>query len=104
MSNESQVIIGETGASYQINSLSELKFICENYIKELDVTQNDISIINNLEQNFVYLNNLEYKTSSKYFIYNKRYNNNLLQSFHSYQSKNTANLSYSPNDISINIK
>ena len=103
MSNESQVIIGETGASYQINSLSELKFICENYIKELDVTQNDISIINNLEQNFVYLNNLEYKTSSKYFIYNKRYNNNLLQSFHSYQSKNTANLSSSPNDISINI-
>ena len=103
MSNESQVIIGETGASYQINSLSELKFICENYIKELDVTQNDISIINNLEQNFVYLNNLEYKTSSKYFIYNKRYNNNLLQSFYSYQSKNTANLSSSPNDISINI-
>ena len=103
MSNESQVIIGETGASYQINSLSELKFICENYIKELDVTQNDISIINNLEQNFVYLNNLEYKTSSKYFIYNKRYNNNLLQSFHSYQSKNTANLSSSQKDISINI-
>ena len=103
MSNESQVIIGETGASYQINSLSDLKFICENYIKELNVTQNDISIINNLEQNFVYLNNLEYKTSSKYFIYNKRYNTNLLQSFHSYQNKNTANLSSSPNDIFINI-
>ena len=103
MSNESQVIIGETGANYQINSFSELKFICENYIKELDVTQNDISIINNLEQNFVYLNNLEYKASSKYFLYNKRYNDNLLQSFHSYQSKNTANLASSPNDISINI-
>ena len=58
MSNESQVIIGETGASYQINSLSELKFICENYFKELGVTQNDISIINNLDQNFVYLHNL----------------------------------------------
>ena len=103
MSNESQVIIGETGASYQINSLSELKFICDNYIKELDVTQNDISIINNLEQNFVYLNNLEYKNDSKYFLYSKRYNDNLLQSFHSYQSKNTANLSSSINDISINI-
>ena len=103
MSNESQVIIGETGANYQINSFSELKFICENYIKELDITQNDISIINNLEQNFVYLNNLEYKASSKYFLYNKRYNDNLLQSFHSYQSKNTANLASSPNDISINI-
>ena len=57
MSNESLVIIGETGASYQINSLSELKFICENYFKELGVTQNDISLINNLDQNFVYLHN-----------------------------------------------
>ena len=103
MSNESQVIIGETGASYQINSLSDLKFICENYFKELGVTQNDISIINNLEQNFVYLHNLEYKTSSKYFIFSKRYNNNLLQSFYNYQNKNTADLSSSPNDIEINI-
>ena len=103
MSNESQVIIGETGASYQINSLSDLKFICENYFKELGVTQNDISIINNLEQNFVYLHNLEYKTSSKYFIFSKRYNNNLLQSFYNYQNKNTADLSSSHNDIEINI-
>ena len=103
MSNESQVIIGETGASYQINSLSELKFICENYFKELGVTQNDISIINNLDQNFVYLHNLEYKTSSKYFLFSKRYNNKLLQSFYNYQNKNTADLSSSPNDISINI-
>ena len=103
MSNESQVIIGETGASYQINSLSDLKFICENYFKELGVTQNDISIINNLEQNFVYLHNLEYKTSSKYFLFSKRYNNKLLQSFYNYQNKNTADLSSSPKDISINI-
>ena len=103
MSNESLVIIGETGASYQINSLSELKFICENYFKELGVTQNDISIINNLDQNFVYLHNLEYKTSSKYFLFSKRYNNKLLQSFYNYQNKNTADLSSSPNDISINI-
>ena len=103
MSNESQVIIGETGASYQINSLSDLKFICENYFKELGVTQNDISIINNLDQNFVYLHNLEYKTSSKYFLFSKRYNNKLLQSFYYYQNKNTAGLSSSPNDISINI-
>ena len=103
MSNESQVIIGETGASYQINSLSDLKFICENYFKELGVTQNDISIINNLDQNFVYLHNLEYKTSSKYFLFCKRYNNKLLQSFYNYQNKNTADLSSSPNDISINI-
>ena len=103
MSNESQVIIGETGASYQINSLSDLKFICENYFKELGVTQNDISIINNLDQNFVYLHNLQYKTSSKYFLFSKRYNNKLLQSFYNYQNKNTADLSSSPNDISINI-
>ena len=103
MSNESLVIIGETGASYQINSLSDLKFICENYFKELGVTQNDISIINNLDQNFVYLHNLEYKTSSKYFLFSKRYNNKLLQSFYNYQNKNTADLSSSPNDISINI-
>ena len=103
MSNESQVIIGETGASYQINSLSDLKFICENYFKELGVTQNDISIINNLELNFVYLHNLEYKSSSKYFIFSKRYNNNLLLSFYNYQNKNTANLSSSPKEISINI-
>ena len=103
MSNESQVIIGETGASCQINSLSDLKFICENYFKELGVTQNDISIINNLELNFVYLHNLEYKSSSKYFIFSKRYNNNLLQSFYNYQNKNTANLSSSPKEISINI-
>ena len=103
MQNESQVIIGETGASYQINSLSELKFICENYFKELGVTQNDISIINNLEQNFVYLHNLEYKSNSKYFIFSKRYNNKLLQSFHNYQNKNTANLSSTTKEISINI-
>ena len=103
MSNESQVIIGETGVSYQINSLSELKFICENYFKELGVTQNDISIINNLDQNFVYLHNLEYKTSSKYFLFSKRYNNNLLQSFYNYQNKNTVDLSSSPNDIEISI-
>ena len=103
MSNESQVIIGETGASYQINSLSELKFICENYFKELGVTQNDISIINNLDQNFVYFHNLEYKTNSKYFLYSKRYNNKLLQSFYNYQKSNTADLSSSPNDISISI-
>ena len=103
MSNEYKVIIGETGASYQINSLSDLKFICENYFKELGVTQNDISIINNLDQNFVYLHNLEYKTSSKYFLFSKRYNNKLLQSFYNYQNKNTADLSSSPNDISINI-
>ena len=103
MSNESKLIIGETGASFQINSLSELKFICENYFKELGVTQNDISIINNLDQNFVYLHNLEYKTNSKYFLFSKRYTNNLLQSFHSYQNKKTADLSSSPNDILINI-
>ena len=103
MQNESQVIIGETGASYQINSLSELKFICENYFKELGVTQNDISIINNLEQNFVYPHNLEYKSNSKYFIFSKRYNNKLLQSFHNYQNKNTANLSSTTKEISINI-
>ena len=103
MSNESKLIIGETGASFQINSLSELKFICENYFKELGVTQNDISIINNLDQNFVYLHNLEYKANSKYFLFSKRYTNNLLQSFHSYQNKNTADLSSSPNDILINI-
>lgn len=52
MSTESKLIIGETGASFQINSLSELKFICENYFKELGATQNDISIINNLDQKF----------------------------------------------------
>ena len=83
--------------------LKQMKFICENYFKELGVTQNDISIINNLDQNFVYLHNLEYKTSSKYFLFCKRYNNKLLQSFYNYQNKNTADLSSSPNDISINI-
>ena len=103
MSNESQVIIGETGANYQINSLSELQFICQSYFKELGITQNDISIINNLEQNFVYLYNLDYKPNSKYFLYSKRYNNKLLQSFYSYQNKNTADLSSSPSDILINL-
>ena len=103
MSNESQVIIGETGANYQINSLSELQFICQSYFKELGITQNDISIINNLDQNFVYLYNLDYKPNSKYFLYSKRYNNKLLQSFYSYQNKNTADLSSSPSDILINL-
>ena len=103
MANESQVIIGETGASYQINSFSELQFICETYFKELGITQNDISIANNLDQNFVYLHNLDYKTNSKYFIYSKRYNKKLIHSFYSYQNKITADLSSSPNDISINI-
>ncbi len=103
MSNESQVIIGETGANYQINSSSELQFICQSYFKELGITQNDISIINNLDQNFVYLYNLDYKPNSKYFLYSKRYNNKLLQSFYSYQNKNTADLSSSPSDILINL-
>ena len=103
MSNQSLIIIGETGATYPINSLSELKSVCENYLSQLGITQNDISIINNLEQNFIYLNNLEFKPDSKYFIFSKRYNNNLLQSFRTYQSKNNASLSSIVANISINI-
>jgi hypothetical protein len=68
MSTQSLIIIGETGASYLINSISELKSVCENYFNQLGITQNDISIINNIDQNFIYLNNLEYKPDSKYFI------------------------------------
>ncbi len=102
MSNESQVIIGETGANYQINSSSELQFICQSYFKELGITQNDISIINNLEQNFIYLNNVEYKQDSKYFIFCKRYNNKLLQAFRSYQNKNN-DIATGPGPISLNI-
>ena len=102
MSNESLLIIGETGASFSIYSLSELKSICENYFKQLGITQNDISIINNLEQNFVYLNNLEFKSDSKYFLFCKRYNSKLLQTFRLYQNKNN-NLTSAPSPVSINI-
>ena len=102
MSNESLLIIGETGASFSIYSLSELKSICENYFKQLGITQNDISIINNLDQNFVYLNNLEYKSDSKYFLFCKRYNSKLLQTFRLYQNKNN-NLTSAPSPVSINI-
>ena len=102
MSNESLLIIGETGASFPIYSLSELKLVCENYFKQLGITQNDISIINNLDQNFVYLNNLEYKSDSKYFLFCKRYNNKLLQTFRQYQNKNN-NLTSAPSPVSINI-
>jgi uncharacterized coiled-coil DUF342 family protein len=103
MTSQSLIIIGETGAIYPINSLSELKSMCENYFNQLGITQNDISIINNLEQNFIYLNNLEYKPDSKYFLFTKRYNNKLLESFRTYQSKNNAGLSSNPGTISINI-
>ena len=102
MTNQSLIIIGETGASYTIYSSSELKTICEQYFNQLGITQNDISIINNLEQNFIYLNNLEYKPNSKYFIFNKRYNNKLLQLFRSYQTKNN-NLGSAPGPVTINI-
>ena len=103
MTSQSLIIIGETGATYPINSLSELKSVCENYFNHLGITQNDISIINNLEQNFIYLNNLEYKPDSKYFLFTKRYNNKLLESFRTYQSNNNAGLSTNPGTISINI-
>ena len=102
MSSQSLLIIGETGANYPIYSLSELKSICENYFNELGITQNDISIINNLEQNFIYLNNAEYKQDSKYFIFCKRYNNKLLQAFRSYQNKNN-DIATGPGPISLNI-
>ena len=103
MITQSLIIIGETGATYSINSLSELKSVCENYLNQLGITQNDISIINNLEQNFLYLNNLEYKPDSKYFVFSKRYNNKLLESFRTYQSTNNVGLSSNPGTISINI-
>lgn len=99
---QSYLIIGETGLSFPIYSLSELKDGCENYLKQLGITQNDISIINNLEQNFVYLNNLEYKPDSKYFLYSKRYNNKLLQAFRIYQNKNN-DLGNAQGPVSINI-
>ncbi len=102
MSTQSLLIIGETGANYPIYSLSELKSICENYFNQLGITQNDISIINNLEQNFFYLNNLEYRPESKYFIFSKRFNNKLLQAFRVYQNKNN-DLTNAPGSISINI-
>jgi chromosome segregation ATPase len=102
MSTQSLLIIGETGANYPIYSLSELKSICENYFNQLGITQNDISIINNLEQNFLYLNNLEYRPNSKYFIFSKRFNNKLLQVFHIYKNKNN-DLTHAPGPISINI-
>ena len=103
MSAQSLIIIGETGAYYQINSLSELKSVCENYLNQLGISQNDISIINNLDQNFIYLNNIEYKPDSKYFVFSKRYNNKLLQIFRSYQTKNDASMVCAPGSISINI-
>ena len=102
MSSPSLLIIGETGASFPIYSLSELKSVCENYLKQLGITQNDISIINNLEQNFVYLNNLEYKPDSKYYLFSKRYSNKLLQTFRIYQNKNN-DLTCAPSPVSINI-
>ena len=103
MSSQSLVIIGETGAYYQINSLSELKSVCGNYLNQLGLSQNDISIINNLDQNFIYLNNLEFKPDSKYFIFSKRYNNKLLQVFRTYQTKNDVSMISAPGTISINI-
>mgnify|MGYP003571284282 CR=1 FL=1 len=103
MSTQSLIIIGETGASYLINSISELKSVCENYFKQLGITQNDISIVNNVDQNFIYLNNLEYKPDSKYFIFSKRYNNKLLQIFRTYQTKNNIDLLSSIGTVSINI-
>ena len=102
MSSQSLLIIGETGANYPISSLSELKSVCETYFKQLGVTQNDISIINNLEQNFIYLNNMEYKQDSKYFLFCKRYNNKLLQAFRAFQKKNN-DLTSAPGPISLNI-
>ena len=79
-----------------------MKLVCENYFKQLGITQNDISIINNLEQNFVYLNNLEYKPDSKYYLFSKRYSNKLLQTFRIYQNKNN-DLTCAPSPVSINI-
>ena len=102
MSSQSLLIIGETGANYPIFSLSELKSLCINYCNQLGLTQNDISIINNLDQNFIYLNNLEYKPDSKYFIFSKRYNNKLLQAFRSYQNNNYS-IADAPGPISLNI-
>ena len=102
MSSQSLLIIGETGANYPISSLSELKSVCETYFKQLGVTQNDISIINNIEQNFIYLNNMEYKQDSKYFLFCKRYNNKLLQAFRFFQNKNN-DLTSAPGPISLNI-
>ena len=102
MSSQSLLIIGETGANYPIFSLSELKSLCVNYCNQLGLTQNDISIINNLDQNFIYLNNLEYKPDSKYFIFSKRYNNKLLQAFRSYQNNNYS-IADAPGPISLNI-
>ena len=103
MSTQSLIIIGETGAYYQINSLSELKSVCGNYLNQLGISHNDISIINNLEQNFIYLNNLEYLPDSKYFIFSKRYNNKLLQIFRTYQTKNDISMISTPSTVSINI-
>ena len=102
MSSQSLLIIGETGAYYPIFSISELKSLCANYYNQLGLTQNDISIINNLDQNFIYLNNLEYKPDSKYFIFSKRYNNKLLQVFRAYQNNNYS-ITDAPGPISLNI-
>ena len=102
MTTQSLIIIGETGASYPIYSLSEFKSLCEKYFNQIGITQNDISLINNLEQSFIYINNLEYKPNSKYFIFNKRYNNKLLQSFRCYQS-NKNDLTSAPGPVTINI-
>ena len=103
MASQSQIIIGETGAIYPVTSLSELKSLFETYFNQLGITQKDISIVNNLEQNFIYLNNLEYKPDSKYFLFNKRYNKKLLESFRLYQNKNNVGLTSNQVGISINI-
>ena len=105
MSDQSLVIIGETGATYQISSISDLKLVCDNYVNLLGITLNDISIINNKEQDFIYFTNnkLEFFPDSKYFIFSKRYNIKLLQAFYNYQSKNNTDIISSNVNININI-
>lgn len=100
---QSLIIIGETGAAQPINSLNELKSECEKYFSNLGVTHNDISILNNIEQNFIRYNKIEYKPDSKYYLFTKRYDFKLIKLFKEFQGKNTASFATTISDNSLNV-
>lgn len=85
MSNDSNakycLIAGETGDCDYIIDNNDLKTKLNAYLKELEIPQNEITIINNFANSFLHLNssNFELKPNSKFFFYWKRYKKEIIE-------------------------
>ena len=97
----SYLIIGETGESYLISSIQELKSICENFIKIVSANSSDLLIYDNKGNTYNSINKIQYFPNSKYFLYWKKYFKEGIKYFKNHLEKKISNLTF-PLSINLN--